>query len=214
MWANLFDKEIKACKDKAFNTSSHLVEGHAIANAFPLALYNHHKCTTTKQDMLTCPPRQPQHTSKLWNCRMLYLRCTCSQNAKSGCRGHMLWFDQSVWFMLSNLDCFFDSRYPSIAVKYGAFITWISAASLTAVLAQLTFMAYRRLMEVVVVEFAAKPTEKLLVKYFDALSAQQVEHLFKPASFSLESAPSLSPVGYRRKCLNMNVTLEDQLNNG
>jgi hypothetical protein len=139
VWANLSDGVVKACEDKALNAKTQTVEGQAIANAFLLALYEQHKCTTSaisvhaKQDVLTCPPRQPQHTSKLWNCRRPYLRCQCSQNAKSGCRGNMIWFDYSIWFMLNNLDCFFDARYPSLASKFGAFITWISSASLMAV---------------------------------------------------------------------------------
>ena len=97
----------------------------------------------------------------------------------------MIWFDQVAWFMMNNLDRFFDSRYPSLAAKYGAFLTWISQACLTAVKVQITFIAYRRLMEVVAVELAANPNNKLLAKYGKAAGACQVERLFKPASFSL-----------------------------
>jgi hypothetical protein len=178
VWANLSNGVVKACEDKALNTKTQTVEGQAIANAFPLALYEQHKCTTSavsvhaKQDVLTYPPRQPQYTSKLWNCRRPYLRCQCSQNAKSGCRGNMIWFDHSIWFMLNNLDRFFDARYPSLASKFGAFITWISSASLMAVRLQITFMAFRRLMEVAALEFAANPNEKLLAKYADAPGAR------------------------------------------
>ena len=139
IWSNLSDSNVKHWESKALSTASQSAESHAIANAFPLAMYEHHKCTTTsillhaKQDVLTCPPRMAQYSSKLWNCRHPYFRCTCSQNAKSGCRGTMIWFDHSVWFMLNNLERFFDARYPSLATKYGAFITWISAAGLLAV---------------------------------------------------------------------------------
>jgi hypothetical protein len=131
IWANLSKSEVKACKEKALSTSSLLVEAHPIANAFPLALFDNHKCSTTaimlhvKQDVLTCPPCHAQYTSKMWNCRCPYLRCTCSQNAKNGCRGNMIWFDHSIWFILNNLDRFFDSHYPSLAAKYGAFITYV-----------------------------------------------------------------------------------------
>ena len=45
VWANLYDGVVKACEDKALNAKIQLVEGQAIANAFPLALYEHHKCT-------------------------------------------------------------------------------------------------------------------------------------------------------------------------
>jgi hypothetical protein len=47
VWANLSKAEVKACKDKALIVSSFLSEELAIANAFPLAHYDHHKCTTT-----------------------------------------------------------------------------------------------------------------------------------------------------------------------
>jgi hypothetical protein len=62
IWANLTDSEIKTYEDKAINIGSFAIEGQLIPNAFPLALYDHHKCTTTsvrvhtKQDVLTCPP--------------------------------------------------------------------------------------------------------------------------------------------------------------
>ena len=71
----------------------------------------------------------------------------------------MIWFDHSVWFIINNLDRFFDSRYPSLATKFGAFITWISAAGLMAVKQQLTFIALRRLMETAALELAAHPSE-------------------------------------------------------
>jgi hypothetical protein len=213
IWANLSDSEVKTCEDKALSSASQAVEAGTVANAFPLALYEHHKCTTSsvllhaKQDVLTCPPRLAQYTSKLWNCRRPYLRCACSQNAKSGCRGTMIWFDHSVWFMLNNLDRFFDSRYPSLATKFGAFITWISTAGLLTVKTQITFMSFRRLMETAAAELAAHPNDKLLAKYLDAPGARQVERLFKPASFSLETTPSPSPTASSRKRrLNMNVS--------
>jgi hypothetical protein len=47
VWANLSDGVVKACEDKALNAKTQTVEGQAIANAFPLALYEHHKCTTS-----------------------------------------------------------------------------------------------------------------------------------------------------------------------
>jgi hypothetical protein len=73
--------------------------------------------------------------------------------------------------MMNNLECFFDSRYLSIMAKYGAFLTWISAACITAVRAQITFIAYRKLMEVAAVELAANPCDKLLAKYGEAPGA-------------------------------------------
>lgn len=217
LWGNLSEGDMKACEDKAINGSSPLAQGHSIANAFPLALYDHNKCTTTtvlvhvKQDVLTCPPRHPQYTTKLWNCRRPYLRCSCSQNAKSGCKGNMMWFDHSVWFMLNNLDRFFDSRYPSLAAKYGAFLTWMSAACSVAIRAQVSFIAFRQMMQTAALELAAHPNDKLLAKYGEACGARQVERLFKPASFSLEATPSPSPAGYsKRRRLNMNVGPDEQ----
>jgi hypothetical protein len=216
LWANLSEAEVKTCEDKALNLGKSLLERQAVANAFPLALFDHHKCTTTsimvhtKQEVLTCPPRLQQHSSKLWNCRRPYLRCTCSQNAKNGCRGNMIWFDHSIWFILNNLNRFFDSRYPSLVAKYGAFFTWLSSAGQLAVRLYITFMSYRRLMEVAAVELAANPSDKLLSKYAEAPSTRQIECLFKPAAFSLETTPSPSPGPLsKRRRLNMNVTLDD-----
>jgi hypothetical protein len=100
VWGNLTEAEIKACEDKVLSMSNPTSEGQPIANAFPLALYDHYKCTTTfvmvhvKQEILTCPPRHQQYTSKLWNCRRPYLRCAYSQTAKTSCKGNMIWFDQ------------------------------------------------------------------------------------------------------------------------
>lgn len=216
IWANLSEADIKTCEDRALSSATQAAEGVAIANAFPLALFDNHKCTTTaiklhaKQDVLTCPPRHAQYTSKLWNCRRPYLRCTCSQNAKNGCKGNMIWFDHSVWFILNNLDRFFDARYPSLAAKFGAFITWISAAALMAVKMHITFMAYRRLMDTAALELAANPSDKLLSKFGNAPGARQVERLIKSAAFSLETTPSPSPASNsKRRKLNMNVTPDE-----
>jgi hypothetical protein len=50
-------------------------------------------------------------------------------------------------------------------------------------------------MEIAAVELSTFPNDKLLVKYMDAPGARQVERLFKPTSFSLETNPSPSPGG-------------------
>ena len=63
IWSNLTEAEVKAYQDRAPNMSSAISEGQAIANSFPLALYDHYKCTTTsivvhaKQEVLTCPTK-------------------------------------------------------------------------------------------------------------------------------------------------------------
>lgn len=101
-----------------------------MVNTFPIALYNHYKCITTainihtKLDILTCAPRNPKFTSHLWNCQRPYIRCKCSQNTKIGCKGNMLWFDHSIWFMINNLPKFLcNNMYPSLPSKYRAFLT-------------------------------------------------------------------------------------------
>lgn len=216
VWGNLSEVDMKNCEDRALNGIGPASQGNTIANAFPLALYDHNKCPTssvlvhTKQDVLTCSPRHPQHTSKLWNCRRPYLRCACSQNAKIGCKGNMMWFDHSVWYMLNNLDRFFDARYPSLAAKYGAFLTWMSAACSVAIKAQVTFCTFRQLMQTAALELAMNPTEKMLSKYGNAAGARQIERLFKPAAFSLETTPSPSPASYsKRRRLNINVAADE-----
>jgi hypothetical protein len=113
--------------------------------------------------------------------------------------------------MLNNLERFFDSRYPSLAAKYGAFITWMSAACSVAIRTQVTFIAFRQMMQTVVLELAANPNDKLLSKYGEACGARQIERLLKPASFSLETAPSPSPAAYsKRRRLNINVGPDEQ----
>jgi hypothetical protein len=147
------DEEVKFYEDKALNRVNLHRDPVFIPNAFPLAMYDHQKCTTTKvqvlvkHDILTCLPRHKKYSSNLWNCQRLYIRCACEQNATYGYKGTMLWFDHAIWFMVNNLKRFFDSTHgPSLAGKYGAFITWINGAAQTIVQAQITFMSTRRLM--------------------------------------------------------------------
>ena len=136
MWSNMVDREVKVCEDRALNRLYMQKEAVFILNAFPLAMFDHHKYTTTKvqvlvkQDVITCPPRHKKHSVTFWNCQRPYIRCTCEQNTTSGCTGTMLWFDHAIWFMINNLESFFDQAYGSkLAGKYGAFITWINGAA-------------------------------------------------------------------------------------
>lgn len=116
--------------------------------------------------------------------------------------------------MLNNVDRFFKSKYPSNTAKIGIFLTWINVVAIQAVRMQFTFMAYCRLMVIAVVELAANPIDKLLTKYAEALGAQQIERLFKPASFSLETIPSPSPASiFKKRCLNMNVMPDESFLN-
>ena len=58
------------------------------------------------------------------------------------------------------------------------------------------------LMEVVALEYATDPSQKLLAKYYDAPGARKIECLFKHATFLTDSTSTLP-----QKCrhLNMNV---------
>lgn len=103
----------------------------------------------------------------------------------------MLWFDHSIWYMINNLGKFFpDSLYPALPAKYGAFLTWMKNAAKYAVKTQITFLAVRRLMETAALEFATDPSQRLLTKHYEAPGARKIERLFKPASFSVEIAPT------------------------
>ena len=206
MWANMDDKEIKICEDRALNRLYMQKEAVLIPNAFPLAMFDHHKCTTTKvqvlvkQDVITCPPRHKKHSATFWNCQRPYIRCTCEQNATSGCTGTMLWFDHAIWYMINNLESFFDQAYGSkLAGKYGAFITWINGAARQAVRAQITFMKIRHLMATAALEATVNVDGKLLAMYFEAPGAKIVERFVRPAQFSLDTAPSASPSTYKKR---------------
>ena len=213
IWADISDQEATACEDKALSCVGLFKEPQELVNAFPIAIYDHHKSTTStikvhaKQDVLTCAPRHPKYTSQLWNCQRPYIRCTCNQNAKVGCKGNMLWFDHSVWYMVNNLPVFFpDTSYPSMPSKFGAFLTWMKGAARVAVRTHITFMTMRQLMQIAALEFAMDPAQKLLSKYYDAPGARKIERLFKPAAFSTETTPTPPP---KRRHINMNVSPSD-----
>jgi hypothetical protein len=117
----------------------------------------------------------------------------CEQDAKSGCKGTMLWFDQVVWFLVNNLEWFFDNAYDnSPATKFGAFITWLNGATHQAVRALVTFMVIRRMMEETTLEATINPNGRLLASYYNAHAARQVERLVKTTQFSLDTAPNPS----------------------
>lgn len=106
---------------------------------------------------------------------------------------------------MNNLAKFFpDGTYPSLPSKYGAFLTWMKSAARHAVKTQVTFAAVRKLMETAALEFATDPAQKLLTKHYEAPGARKIERLFKPASFSVNIAPT--PPQKRRR-LNMNVSV-------
>jgi hypothetical protein len=184
-----------------------------MVNAFPIVVYDHHKCTTTiievhaKQDVLTCAPRDPKFTSQLWNCQRPYIRCTCNQTAKIGYKGNMLWFDHSIWYMVNYLGVFFpEATYPSLPSKFGAFLIWMKSAASLAVKTHITLMAMGLLMEVAALGYAIDSSHKFLAKHYDAPGARKIKSLFKIAAFLTDSIPTP-----QQKCrrLNMNVAPTD-----
>jgi hypothetical protein len=117
----------------------------------------------------------------------------------------MLWFDHAIWFILNNLERFFDSTYPTLAAKYGAFITWLNGAAKSVVCHQITFIAIRRMMEDASVEYSAILDGRLLAKFYEAPGTRQVERFIKPAQFSIETLPNPGPTTNKRRKLNLNV---------
>jgi hypothetical protein len=212
--ASLFDAEIKACEDEALSRKDLLKEPIMIRNAFLLAMFDHHKCTTTKvqvlvkQDMLTCPPC---HKKQPFGTVCSYIRCMCEQDATSGCKGTMLWLNQAMWFLVNNLERFFDSAYGnSFIAKFGAFITWLNSAARPVIQAQIIFMAIRRMMEQASLQANIDPNGKLLVQYYEAPGARQVDRLIKNAKFSLDTAPSPSPTTNKRRKFNTSTKIAPQ----
>lgn len=112
----------------------------------------------------------------------------------------MLWFDHAIWYMINNLESFFDQAYGSkLAGKYGAFITWINRVARQAVRAQIMFMKIRHLMAIATLEAMVNADGKLLAMYFEAPGAKIVEWFVRPAQFSLDTAPSPSPSTYKKR---------------
>ena len=177
-FGNLFDIEVKKCEEQALSYTGLLKTPVVIPNAFPLAMYDHYKCTSAtvqvliKQDVLTCPPRIKRYSSLFWNCGRPYMRCVCDGGATNGCKDIMLWFDHAMWFMINSLGRFFDSAYVNFMAKFAAFVTWISSAVKKAIKAQITFMNTRRMMKQASLEYAINPEAKLLANYYEALGAR------------------------------------------
>jgi hypothetical protein len=74
IWADISDSEAVAYEERALSCMGMFKEPQVMAHAFPIAIYDHHKCTSSiikihaKQDVLTCAPRHPKFISQLWNC--------------------------------------------------------------------------------------------------------------------------------------------------
>jgi hypothetical protein len=106
--------------------------------------------------------------------------------------------------MINNLFVFFpDSMFLSLPSEFGAFLTWMKGAARVAIYTEITFLAIRRLMEIVALEFAVDSNQKLLPKHYDAPGASKIERLFKPAAFSVKANPTPPQ---KRHQLNMNIS--------
>jgi hypothetical protein len=62
----------------------------------------------------------------------------------------MLWFDHAMWFMINNLEHFFDETYPNLAAKY----------------------AVCTMMEDVALEATVNPDNCLLAKFYELGAAR------------------------------------------
>lgn len=221
VYANLTDHEVAACEKRALTCMGTFgTKPQELINAFPIALYDHHKCTSTrvnvhaKKDLLTCNPRDEKYSSTMWNCGRPFIRCACDEKGSNGsCTGTMLWFDHSVWYMINNLHVFFPPQtYPTLVARFAAFLTWMKDAARLAVQTQITFNAIRRLMVQAAIEFAQNPKARLLIEHKDVVGAQKVERFFKPASFSLETLQSPTPQPYKKRKFNSPVPDDNDSN--
>lgn len=190
MWANVQPEEMEALKMHAVYNTGHLREGQTIPGAFPLSMFDHHKCGVgkikvhSKQDLQTGVGRGEKHSSAWWNVQRPYLRCVCPKEATTGCRGDIMWFDHAIFFMINNLGIFFGEEFPTLSAKYAAFLTWLTEAAKIGVHHQITFCHARSFMIEAATEYAADPTAKLLANYPDAPGLRKIERLIKPPSFS------------------------------
>jgi hypothetical protein len=217
-WSCMTKEEVDGLEVHTIHSIGLLREAHDIPNGFPLSTFDRQKCASTnvkvhtKQYLQTGFVRNEKYSSSLWNCQRPYIRCTCSQNALSGCRGDVMWFDHSVWYMLNNLELFFDNELPTLVAKFGAFLVWIRDAARIAVKYQITFAFSRAMMVEASIEFAADPTAKLLPEYKDAAGARQIERLIKPAAFSVANPGTPSPgLSGKRNWSKMNLNISPEL---
>lgn len=190
MWANVQSEEMEALKMHAVYNTGHLREGHTIPGAFPLSMFDHHKCGVgkvkvhSKQDLQTGVGRGEKHSSAWWNVQRPYLRCVCPKEATTGCRGDIMWFDHAIFYMINNLGTFFGKEFPTISAKFTAFLTWLTEAAKIGVHHQITFCHARTFMVEAATQYAKEPTSKLLAEYPDAPGLRKIERLIKPPTFS------------------------------
>jgi hypothetical protein len=128
-WANLSLDEIERLKSNVIHNTRILKDAHDIPSTFSLAIFDHKKCPTTelkihtKQDLqIGVGVRGLKYSSALWNIQRPYLRCIFSKDARTGCKGDIMWFDHAIWHMINHLDVFFvDTDFPTLASKFVAF---------------------------------------------------------------------------------------------
>jgi hypothetical protein len=65
IWADISHSEAIAYKERALNCMGMLKEPQVMANAFPIVVYDHHKCTS--------PVRHLVYTLKLTTCLFWYM---------------------------------------------------------------------------------------------------------------------------------------------
>lgn len=218
-WTNMSPVEVETLKSNAINGTGLLREGQPIPGAFPLSLFDHHKCSSsevrilTKQSLNTNYGRSEKYSTAIWNCQRPYFRCTCKPDSSKGCRGDVMWFDHAIWYMVNNLHVFFDNAYPTLSAKFAAFVIWLSEAARVAVRHQIVFHYIRDLMVEASIQFTSDPSAKLLANHPSGAGVRLVERLIKPASFSAANpltSGSNNPGKRPRSSINCNV-LPEQL---
>jgi hypothetical protein len=217
-WANLSLDEIERLKTNVIQNIGILKDAHDIPSSFSLALFDHKKCPTTelkihtKQDLQTgVGVRGIKYSSALWNIQRPYLRCVCPKDARTGCKGDIMWFDHAIWYMINHLSTFFpDTDFPTLTSKFVAFFIWLSNAARIAVQHQVSFTYARELIAEAALEFTTDPKARLLTRHPDGPG---LERLIKPATFTATN-PGTSPgfAGKRaRSTININASPDQPL---
>lgn len=216
-WAGLSSSEVESYKKQAMNNIGVLRAPMDLLHAFPLAMYDHSKCTTlevklhTKHDLSTGHNRKDSHMAEMWNVQRPYLRCLCNPRASSGCKGSIIWFDHAIWTMVNKLDVFFPS-YPTSIARFAAFLVWMKESARTTVKAAIVFQTGREHMIRAAIQLSENPQQCLLTDIADTPLANKIERLIKGPKFSLShpGSPSVAPSPYKKQKLNLNSSPADR----
>ena len=216
-WTGLSDSEVESYKKQAMNNIGVLRAPMDLLHAFPLAMYDHSKCTTlevklhTKQDLPTGHNRKDSHMAEMWNVQRPYLRCLCNPRASSGCKGSIIWFDHAIWTMVNKLEVFFHS-YPTSIARFAAFLVWMRESARTAVKAAIVFQTGREHMIRAAIQLSENPQQRLLTDIADTPLANKIERLIKGPKFSLShpGSPSVAPSPHKKQRLNLNSSPADR----